>query len=297
MTAGEPAEDALGSLDALVLRGTLLLIVLRPGGPWQVRLGLLMVAGAALLKPRLIHSAWLWLGLALVAGARLFLDWPLPDNHLYLLAYWCLALGLALLSPHPRAAARLSARLLIGGAFACAVLWKAFLSPDFLDGRFFRVTLLTDPRLSHVALLLGGLSEAELQENRQALAPWPPDVEPLDPPRPFEPPPLRRLATALTWATIALEAVIAVGFLAPLRPPWTAVRHASLLGFCVAAYALAPVAGFAWLLILMGLAALQEPDLWVRRAYIATAALVLVWAELPWARLARELVGGIRMIP
>jgi hypothetical protein len=103
---------------------------------------------------------------------------------------------------------------------------------------------------------------------------------------------LRRLATILTWATIALEAVIAVGFLAPLRPPWTAVRHLSLLGFCVAAYALAPVSGFAWLLLIMGLAVLQEPAPGVRRAYIATAVLVLVWAELPWARLARALIGG-----
>jgi hypothetical protein len=292
MKAAEPVDDSPPGLDALVLRGTLLLIVLRPGGPWQIRLGLLMAAGAALLNPRMIQSSWLWLGLALVAGARLFLDWPLPDNHLYLLAYWCLALGLALRSPYPRDAARLSARLLIGGAFAFAVLWKAFLAPDFLDDRFFRVTLLNDPRLSHAALLLGGLSQDELQESRQALAPWPPDVEPLDPPRPFEPPPLRRLATILTWATIALEAVIAVGFMAPLRPPWTVVRHVSLLGFCVAAYALAPVAGFAWLLLIMGLAVLQEPAPWVRRAYIATAALVLVWAELPWARLARALAGA-----
>jgi hypothetical protein len=38
----------------------------------------------------------------------------------------------------PRAAASLTtiSRQLIGFAFACAVVWKLLLSPDFIDGRF-----------------------------------------------------------------------------------------------------------------------------------------------------------------
>jgi hypothetical protein len=55
-------------------------------------------------------------------------------------------------------------------AFALAVLWKAVLSPDFLDGRFFRVTLLTDPRFGEVAMLAGGLTQDQLDQNRQSLA-------------------------------------------------------------------------------------------------------------------------------
>jgi hypothetical protein len=284
------ADRGPQAIDVNVLRGSALLIVLRPAGPWQIRLGLLLLACGAILKPRVLHSPWLWLALALVAGARLWLDWPLPDNHLYLLAYWCLALGLALLAPRPAAGANLSARLLIGSAFAFAVLWKAFLSPDFRDGRFFSVTLLNDPRLTHAALFLGGLSQDELQENRHALQPWPADVEPIDPPQVYEPPSFRRLVLALTWGTIALESLVALSFLAPLRGHATALRHGALLAFCAGTYALAPVAGFAWLLLVMGLAAVERPARWLPRLYLATAMLVLVWAELPWGRLARSLV-------
>jgi hypothetical protein len=286
------SDETKAALDTLVLRGSALLIALRPGGPWQIRLGLLLLAGVALLNSRLLRSPWLWLGLALVASARLVVDWPLPDNHLYLLAYWCLALAIALRSPDPAASASLSARLLIGVAFAFAVLWKAFLSPDFRDGRFFRVTLLTDPRLSHATLVLGGLTSAELQENRRALEPWPAGAEPVHPPQLFEPAAFKRLVVGLTWATIALEGVIALTFLAPLKRPWSAARHLSLLGFCVVAYALAPVASFAWLLLVMGLATLDRDQVWLRRAYIGISAVVLLWAELPWSRLARAVVGG-----
>ena len=33
-----------------------------------------------------------------------------------------------------------------------AVLWRAALSPDYVDGRFFRVTLLTDERFAEASL-------------------------------------------------------------------------------------------------------------------------------------------------
>ena len=52
---------------------------------------------------------------ALLAAARIVAVWPLSDNHIYLLAYWCLAIGLALGRRRPRrrwprAAAGCSAR-------------------------------------------------------------------------------------------------------------------------------------------------------------------------------------------
>jgi hypothetical protein len=53
---------------------------------------------------------------------------------------------LSLRDAQPAHTLAFNSRSLIGLAFTLAVLWKAVLSPDFLDGRFFRVTLLTDPR-------------------------------------------------------------------------------------------------------------------------------------------------------
>ena len=44
----------------------------------------------------------------------------------------------------------------VGLTFLFATLWKLALSPDFVDGRFFRVTLLTDARFENLAVLAGG---------------------------------------------------------------------------------------------------------------------------------------------
>ena len=87
----------------------------------------------------------LWLGLASLTGIRVIADWPLSDNHAYLLSYWCLACGLAGLSDNPQRYLARNARWLIGLAFAWALLWKLLLSGDYSNGVFFRVTMLTDP--------------------------------------------------------------------------------------------------------------------------------------------------------
>ncbi len=109
----------------------------------------------------------MWLALAILVAVRVVVEWPLPDNHIYLLAYWCLAVAMALrFADSSRQLAR-SSRLLLGLVFAFAVLWKAVLSPDYRDGRFFAVTLLTDDRFSEVVQLIGGLSDAQLRENRE----------------------------------------------------------------------------------------------------------------------------------
>ena len=50
-----------------------------------------------------------------------------------------------------------------------AVLWKAALSPDYVDGRFFRVTLLTDERFADASLVFGGLSREQMAQNRAFL--------------------------------------------------------------------------------------------------------------------------------
>lgn len=283
--AGGPLAGEELAVDRWILAGTSLLFLIRPGGPWWVRLGLILLAALALLGPRRLPRPGLWWSFAALLGIRLIVEWPLADNHLYLESYWALALALALGAAAPAEVLKRSARLLIGGAFAFAVLWKAALSPDYRDGRFFRVTLLEDPRMTH-ALRLAGLDEPTIAANREALKPWPAGVEPVDPPRVDEPPVLRRLATFLTWwGGIGLEALIAIAFLLPLRGRVELARPLLLLAFCMSVYALAPVSGFAWLLLLMSLAALPvgASPRW-RQAHAAVAALVLLWGEMPWSR-------------
>jgi len=149
---------------------------------------------AGLIFTSVLRSPLFWLALSALIAARIIADWPTPDNHIYLLVYWCLLLVLAMRSPLPEVTLKTGSRFLVAFAFLLAVLWKAALSPDYMDGRFFRITLLTDERFASVSMLIGGLTKQELKENRTYLMPLPEGAELLEPPRLIEPPALRIFA-------------------------------------------------------------------------------------------------------
>lgn len=268
---------AIGMAIDLVMRLTLLVLVLQPvGGPTARPLILLLAAVGLVWTPVLRHPA-LWFGLTLLTAMRVIGDWPLPDNHAYLLVYWCLAIGIALSLPEPEKALSLNGRLLVGLVFALAAGWK-LLSPDYVDGTFFRVTMIREERFAGLAMALGGMSEETLAVGREYLAGGPlrSGTEAL------ETVAFRRLAGVITWATVTLEAAIAVTFLWP-RTDWVSrYRHAFLLTFLVLAYAGPTVAGFGWLLVAMGLAQCEPEQRITRVAYLGAFGLILVYRELPW---------------
>ena len=68
------------------------------------------------------------------------------------------------------------------------------------------------------------------------------------------------------------------------------LRHAGLLSFCGITYAFAPLAGFGWLLLVMGLAQVAPRQVWAERADIAMFLAVLFYGEVPWAELTLDLV-------
>lgn len=274
----------------VALRLTAIALLLRPMGDWYVRPAVLALAVLSLVSPRILRTPQTWLALAILTGWRIAADWPLADNHIYLLAYWCLAAAIGLRRGEPQASLAVSGRLLIGLAFACAVIWKLILSPDFVDGRFFRVTLLTDPRLVSAAQLVGGLSDAQIAANRQALEPLAEGAARLDPPSIVESKRLRGFAMAGTWGIVLLEAAVAAFMLLPTRPPIETARHAALLTFCVTTYAFAPVAGFGWLLLVMGVAQVGASQRWLRNAYVGAFVVVLFYSEVPWSGIVLDLL-------
>ena len=276
----------------IALRLTALALLLRPMGPWFVRPALLALPVLMILSPALLRSALAWGAIAILVAVRIADDWPLADNHIYLLGYWALAIALSLRVPDGEAALAFSSRWLIGLAFVFAVLWKAVLSPDFLDGRFFRVTLLTDPRFGDAAQLMGGLSARQLADNRTALEVLPAGAELLVPPTIDEPARLRWLAVAATWGILALESAVAITMLLPGTAIRTTFRHVALLLFCGTTYLFAPVAGFGWLLLAMGAGQLDETQVGFRRAYLAAFLVVIFYGEIPWAELALKLGAG-----
>ncbi len=254
-------------------------------GPWFVRPVVLAAAALVLISPRALRTPAVWAAVAALVTVRIADDWPLADNHIYLLAYWTFAIALSLRAVDMSLGLSTTSRWLLGLAFAFAVLWKVLLSPDFVDGRFFRVTLLTDPRFTEAAMLIGGLSDQDLEANRRALAPLPDGAALAEPLVVIEPPRLRALATVSTWGIVLLEAGVAVLMFAPRRRVGAWLRHFLLLAFCLITYAFAPVAGFGWLLLVMGAAQTDATDVWQRRAYVAVFLIVLFYSEVPWAGL------------
>ena len=290
-----PAPDEPGVADA-VLTLTAVILLLRPLDVWWLTPFILAAACLSLLSRHVRRTPLTWIVVALLVAARIAVVWPLSDNHIYLLAYWCLAIGLALAGPAAATTLATSSRWLLGAAFAMAVLWKAVLSPDYVDGRFFRVTLLTDERFADAALLFGGLSAEQMRENRKFLEPLPEGAQLLTPPAFIEPPRLRAFAAVATWGGLALETAIAVLCLIPATGQLLAARHAAVLLFCVTTYALAPVAGFGWLIAVMGLAQCQPDQRRLHRAYVAVFLLILLFSEVRWVAVLADLTEQLAIL-
>jgi hypothetical protein len=269
----------------LALRLTLLDLLLRPIGDFALRPFILSLAAAGLLLPGWGRGRSLWLLLSALTALRVILDWPLADNHAYLLAYWCLAVFLSLSVADTERTLALNGRMLIGLTFAFAALWKVVLSPDYLDGTFFHVTLLDDPRFEGFARIAGAATPEQLKAWRDILGTH------IDGPAivageiPSHTPRLVGLAQVVTLWTAAIELALAVVFLWPLGRGPSRLRDPVLLLFCASSYAVATVEGFAWLLLAMGVAQCHPAQSRMRWAYTATFALILFYREVPWAEL------------
>ena len=280
------ATTALGSktrspLD-LALGLTLLDLLLQPVGDWRLRFPILALAAAGMLFPDLLRRVELWTGLTALVSLRVALDWPLPDNHAYLLSYWCLAVAISRVDSDPDRGLAISARWLIVGVFGFATFWKLVLSPDFAQSTFFHATLLQDPRFEDFTRLLGGLTYEQIDAARNALDRH---VDGHSLPALAATTPSARfalLARGLTLWTLAIEFSISLAFAWPSGRGPSRLRDVMLILFCTTTYAVAPVPGFGWLLIAMGLAQCTTSRPTTRVAYLATFAWILFCREVNW---------------
>lgn len=269
----------------LSLRLTLLDMLLRPVGDRTVRPLTLAFAALGLLIPGQLRSKLIWLSLAFLTGLRVLLDWPLPDNHAYLLFYWCLAVAIALFSRDSERCLAFSGKFLIGLAFAFALLWKAFLSGDFMDGRFFSIAMLTDPRFEAFTGSVLSLDDYEMDSLTLFVEQH---IDGELPARgldiPSLPSKLHLVSEILTYWTVLIESAVAILFLIPARAGVSRLRDAFLILFCATTYSVATVEGFGWLLIAMGVSQSGERREAVRYLYIAAFLLILVYSYLPMFR-------------
>lgn len=273
----------------LALRLTLLDLLLHPIGENPVRFLVLGLAVAGLLRPGLLKRPELWGALTFLTASRVVLDWPLADNHAYLLSYWCLAITLSCWTADPDRVVAVNARWMIGLVFGFASLWKLVLAPDFIDGTFFRVTLLVDPRFEGFTRLAGGLSSEQIEAARAALGRHADfgTLEALSAATPSAE--IKWVAFAITAWTLAIELAVSIAFCWRPGHGLSKFRDVALIIFCATTYAVATVDGFAWLLIAMAVAQCEVDRARTRAAYLTTFALVLFYREVPWLTILADL--------
>jgi hypothetical protein len=159
-----------------------------------------------------------------------------------------------------------------------ATLWKAILSADFVTGQFFTLTLLLDGRFTDVAVVYGGVPQTfvdytqyvfhRVRIGMDAALPLP------------IPQRLLELARVLTWWTIVVEAALGLLYVLPAWRAVGTVRDVLLIGFVASTYAVAPVIGFGWLLLMLGV--VQAPSgSWRRGAFLLSFAVVLIYSVTP----------------
>jgi hypothetical protein len=268
----------------MALRLTAIVLLLQPVPLWYLRPVLISLAVLVVALPAVLRTPAAWGLMAILLAIRVIRLWPTPDNHHYLYVYWALAIFLALLADRPGIVLGRSARWLVVGVFLWATLWKGLLSPDYMDGRFYRVRLLTDLRFAETTRLVGDLTPEQIEGARAYLKP-PPFGEPVSQdPRLVESPGVNRLAVFLTWGTLLIEGAVALAFLLPWGRHTLAVRHGALFAFCGSAYAIAPVAGFGWILCAMGVAQVPDDRRGLLMAYVVVFLLLRFYLDVPWER-------------
>lgn len=264
----------------LVITASLMLILLYGDSAWFVDTPCRILALAMLLYPTWQRIPQLWLGLGFLVLAGACTAWATADNHRYLIGYWLLTVGVAYQHRYPAQCLRKNARVLIGLCFALATLHK-LLSPDFMSGEFFHFSLLQDPRLEIFAGLFG-FSPENVQFNEVARTALTSPSTPLTQVNLADVPSLRLVARVMSVWTIAIEGLLAVAFLFQ-RPRFIHDnRDLLLIFFIITTYALAPVIGFGWLLLIMGLA--QSTAIHNRRIPLTYLLIILLlqFYATPW---------------
>lgn len=297
MPAGSPPAlrgfyRAITEMDRidLVARLTLvyLLLVMASTFVWYLHVPLIILVTIAVLVPCLARDPRLWLLLTVICAIKVIGDWASVDNHYYLVGYWCLALFCSLQLRESDAALAVNGRLLIGLAFAFALLWKVGLSPDFNNGTCFRDLLLTEHRF-HELSAVGGMSEDAVYENRLLLRQLKRGA--VDEGTMQMSDGLVGLARIVTLWTAVIEGLIVALFLWPPSHRFSRLRHAALLVFCWTTYPFGTVVGFGWILTILGLAQCEPEMQRTRFAYLLTFFLILVYSRTPLSTWLMSLLG------
>lgn len=262
----------------LCFRATALLLICYGPAEWYLRSGCWMLMGIALLNDQWRHRGSLWLTTSIMLALGAGFNWTTADNHKYLMAYWCLALCCACRAgDRKHSVLQSNASLLTGLVMLLGTVWKLS-SADYRSGAFFEFTFLTDHRFIPLVTALTDVTRQDVLTNGEILnqltTGYVENVNPQSVVLNFAPA-VRHLAMVVTWWTVAIEGLCAAAFLWPSCQN-RRVRHVLLLAFAATTYAVAPIAGFGGLLLVMGMTLTAESPTITYRIYAVMFLFVLI---------------------
>ena len=231
------------------------LVIINGHTLWWVKGPCYALMVAALAVPVLQTRPWLWFATAFFVGCGTINEWATADNHKYLMAYWLIAVGCVCVAKADfrREVLYSNGRWLMVAVMGFATFWK-LTSSSYMLGDFFEYTFLTDQRFRGFVAFMTDVSPQQLAENTALVdrLHFSPELD-LSPHSLNTSSQVHWLARLTTWWTVLIEGTTMVLFLLPTKFKYGWLRHVVLLGFAATTYAIAPVAGFGCLLMLLGM--------------------------------------------
>ena len=264
----------------LVLRLTLLLLFLYGYSTVFLDVPLKIICGLMLLSPSLLSSQTLWVMICALVWWNNATNWLWIDNHQILISYWCLVCSLAVSSKNADGILAWNGQIMIGLTFLFATIWK-IIGGEYGNGTFLHYTFLVEPRVEAVATFIGGLSPHALPQNRLLESIYRQFPQMLKGVTLSSSSRLESFTLLASYWTLLIEGSIAISFLGGLIFVFFRFRDWLLILFIVTTYFLLPVLGFAYILIIMGLAQCSPKDRLTRISYIMIFGLLQL-ARLPW---------------
>ncbi len=263
---------------------TILLVGFHGFNSWFVKLPSQGLIAVGLIFRDILKSWIFWALLAALTGSRIAVQWQDVDNHKFILFYWllCMTLAHAVLDLELKQNIVLfNARFFLVFIMLAAVAQKLS-SASYMDASFFEFELLFDRRFRGFVALFGIDSNIPVQARELLDLLKDPYIEVEGNTLQIAPGfgvPL--LAKFVTWYDLAIQAVIGVAFLIR-RHMSDLIGHIALLIFIVTAYFAAPVIGFAWTLIILGILLARERFPNMTMTYILMLVVTSLY-KIPWA--------------
>jgi hypothetical protein len=147
-----------------------------------------------------------------------------------------------------------------------------------MDGRFFRIAMITDYRFEWFTQIAGGLTAVEFEHLKWFVSQHVDGQIPFSGSEiPAQSARFVKVSQFLTYWTVFVESAVALLFLVPGERGLSRFRDFFLVLFCVTTYSVATVEGFGWLLIAMGVSQCGERKNAQRLLYIAAFLLIIFY--------------------